>query len=54
MSSEAGISRPTIVPRYYGDPTPGRPLDPGYASHPIDLDTAAMLVQRLRAALEEQ
>ena len=43
-----------IVPRYYGDPAPGRPLDPGYATHLIDPDAAAILVQRLRAALEEQ
>jgi len=43
-----------IVPRYYGDPAPGRPLEPGFASHPIEPDAAAVLIQRLRAALEEQ
>ncbi len=43
-----------IVPRYYGDPAPARPLDPGFASHPIGPDAAAVLTQRLRAALEEQ
>jgi diadenosine tetraphosphate (Ap4A) HIT family hydrolase len=43
-----------IVPRYDGDPAPGRPLDPGYATHPIDPEAAARLVQRLRVALEEE
>ena len=42
-----------IVPRYYGDPAPGRPLDPGHAIRTLDPDAAVILVQRLRAALDE-
>ena len=34
-----------IVPRYYGDPAPGRPLDPGHAIRTLDFDAAAILVQ---------
>jgi diadenosine tetraphosphate (Ap4A) HIT family hydrolase len=40
-----------IVPRFYGDPAPGRPLDPGYTNRPIDAGAAAAAVQRMRTAL---
>jgi len=43
-----------VVPRYYGDPAPGRPLDPSHATRLMSTVAAAAVVQQLRAALERQ
>jgi diadenosine tetraphosphate (Ap4A) HIT family hydrolase len=40
-----------IVPRYYGDPAPSRPLDPGLQTVTLTRDEYDERVQRIKAAL---
>ena len=40
-----------IVPRYYGDPAPGRPIDPGIGTLELTAEARDMRVQAIRAAL---
>jgi diadenosine tetraphosphate (Ap4A) HIT family hydrolase len=40
-----------LIPRYYGDSAPGRPLFPGDHPVPVDADTFAQRVDLIRAAL---
>ena len=40
-----------LIPRYYGDSAPGRPLLPGDHPVPVDADTFAQRVDLIRAAL---
>ncbi len=43
-----------ITPRYYGDPAPGRPLDPSHQVHLLGADHARERAELLRAALRNQ
>lgn len=43
-----------IIPRYYGDPAPGRPLDPSHQQHLLGADDARERAELLRAALHDQ
>ena len=43
-----------ITPRYYGDPAPGRPLDPLHQVHRLAIDATRERVKLLRAALQNQ
>jgi len=40
-----------IIPRYYGDDAPGRPLDPWREKRPLSLDEMRPKVAAIRAAL---
>ena len=41
-----------IVPRYWGDPAPGRPLDPGGGVRLLKRDEYQRIIAELQAALE--
>lgn len=40
-----------LLPRYYGDPAPGRPIDPGQQTITLTPDEYAVRVRQIQAAL---